>query len=117
MVMPLTGRPPALLVKVQVAVELMSVPVGAAIACTQNGMPAATETDWDEGFTVIEVTPVRDTVMLAEPVATPLVAVMLAVPAPAPVTSPAEETLATVASLVVQVVPVEPVMFFCVPSS
>src|SRR5580765_1837781 len=115
--MPLTAPPPTELVKAQVAVELMSVPEGEAIACTQNGMPAATETVCDEGFTVMEVTPVRDTVILAEPVATPLVAVMLAVPAPAPVTSPAEETLATVASLVVQVVPVEPVMFFCVPSS
>ena len=83
-------------VKVHVAVELISVNDGAAVACRQNGIPPLADTDCDDGVTVIEVTPVKDTVRLAEPVATPWVAVTVAVPAPAPVTRPDADTVAMV---------------------
>jgi hypothetical protein len=98
-----------------VAVLLMSVPVGEAIACRQNGMPPPADTDCDDGVTAIDVTPFNETVMLAEPLTVTLVAVIVAEPTPMPVTSPLDETVAMVWSLVVH--EAFPVMSFCVPSS
>jgi hypothetical protein len=61
-------------VNVQVAVELMSCPLGWAVAVRQNGKPELTMTLCDDGAAVILVTPVSEMVTLVEPLTIPLVA-------------------------------------------
>jgi len=93
LVMPVTVVPPE--VNAQVAVLLMSLPDGDAIAVRQNGMPPLADTLCDDGVTVIDETGV-EIVMVAEPLTVTLVAVIVACPVHTPVTTPAAETDAIV---------------------
>ena len=95
---PFTAVPSALLVNVQfvLVMVLMSTFPGVAVATRQNGTPLLADTDWDVGDTVIADMVLSEMVMLAEPVATPFVAVTVASPAPTPVTNPAADTVAIV---------------------
>ena len=95
---PRTAEPSALLVNVQFVLVrvLMSTSPGVAVATRQNGTPPVADTDCEDGDTVIALMELSDTVMLAEPVATPFVTVTVALPAPTPVTSPDDDTDAIV---------------------
>jgi hypothetical protein len=87
--MPVTAKLVVELVKAHVVLfRVLMSPPGVAVATRQNGTPPVAETDCEDGVTVIEVTPFSETVILAEPVATPCVAVTVALPAPTPVTRP-----------------------------
>lgn len=98
MTIPLTAAPPVLLVNAQFVLVrvLMSTSPGVAVAVRQNGTPPVADTDCDVGATVIALMALSDTVILAEPVATPFVAVTVALPAPTPVTKPDDDTVAIV---------------------
>ena len=78
---------------------LMSVPLGADMACRQKGTPPLAETDCVWGVTEIDALD-RVIVMVAVPLIAPLLAVMVAVPTATPVTFPARDTVAMPSSLV-----------------
>ena len=80
-----------------VAVLLMSVPDGPAMAWRQKGVPELADTDCEDGVTLmVETGTLTDTV--AEPLTDPLLAVMVAVPVPTAVTNPLADTVATFCS-------------------
>jgi len=105
-------------VKAQVPVELISTwpPLVVARAWRQNGVPELAETLCEDGVTVIEVTPLSDTVTVVDPLIVVEVAWIEAVPEETPVTNPPfVVTVATLASVVLQ--ETDPVMVLVLPSS